>query len=177
VNPWHDLDLGEEAPEVVPAVVEVPRGCKVKYELDKASGLIRVDRVLFSSVVYPANYGFIPQTYCDDGDPLDILVLCQETVVPLAIMRARPIGLLKMRDQGDTDDKIIAVSVDDPEYAFYRSIHDLPPHRLAELKRFFEDYTKLEHKQVVVESFLDSRDAKTVVETAMRLYQSEIAET
>jgi inorganic pyrophosphatase len=177
MNPWHDLDLGDEVPEIIRAVIEVPKNSKIKYELDKPSGLIRVDRILFSSVHYPANYGFIPKTYCDDDDPLDILVLGQEAVVPLSIVKARPIGLLKMRDQGQTDDKIISVHVNDPEYAHYRSIHDLPPHRLAELKRFFEDYTKLEHKEVVVEQFIDAREAKLVIEEAIKFYQEKIVKT
>jgi inorganic pyrophosphatase len=174
MNPWHDLDLGDEVPEIIRAVVEVPKNSKIKYELDKPSGMIRVDRILFSSVHYPANYGFIPKTYCDDDDPLDILVLGQEAVAPLSILKARPIGLLKMRDQGQTDDKIISVHINDPEYAHYRSIHDLPPHRLAELKRFFEDYTKLEQKEVVVEQFIDAREAKVVIEQAIEFYQEKI---
>jgi inorganic pyrophosphatase len=174
MNPWHDIELGDDFPEVIRAVVEVPKDSKVKYELDKATGMIKVDRVLFSSVHYPANYGFIPKTYCDDDDPLDILILGQLSVVPLAIMRARPIGLLKMVDQGQSDDKIIAVHINDPEYAHYRSIHDLPPHRLAELKHFFEAYTKLENKVVLVENFLDARDAKKSVNDAHEFYKKEI---
>jgi inorganic pyrophosphatase len=113
VHPWHDVSLGPQAPEFVPSIIEIPKGSKVKYELDKASGLIRVDRVLFSAVHYPANYGLIPQTYCEDHDPLDILVLGQEEVVPLAILRARPIGVMKMTDQGEEDDKIIAVHAEE----------------------------------------------------------------
>ena len=116
MHPWHDVDPGPDSPAVVRAIIEIPRGSKVKYELDKASGLIRVDRILFSSVHYPANYGFIPRTYCEDHDPLDILVLGQEEVVPLTILRARPIGVMKMSDQGEEDDKILAVHADDPEY-------------------------------------------------------------
>src|SRR6266498_1952162 len=127
MHPWHDVAIGEHAPALVPVVVEVPKGSKTKYELDKASGLIRVDRVLFSSIHYPANYGFIPQTYCGDRDPLDVLVLGQDPVFPLAIMIAKPIGVMKMFDQGEADDKIIAVHADDPEYTDYTSIDDLPP--------------------------------------------------
>src|SRR6478672_7704361 len=125
MHPWHDVDLTADAPNTVPAIIEVPKGSKTKYELDKASGLIKVDRVLFSSVHYPANYGFIPRTYCDDNDPLDILVLGQEPVVPLAIMMAKPIGVMKMVDQGQADDKIIAVHADDPEYSHYNSLDEL----------------------------------------------------
>lgn len=171
MHPWHDVELGSEYPKVVPAVIEVPNGSKVKYELDKKSGLIRVDRVLFSSVHYPANYGFIPQTYCEDHDPLDILVLCQESVAPLSIMSARPIGVMKMLDQGEADDKIIAVHVNDPEYADYFSIDQLPPHRLREVKRFFEDYKTLENKSVVVEGFSGPEVAFQVVRDAIALYQ------
>src|SRR5207248_11297979 len=117
MHPWHDVAIGERAPQLVPVIIEVPKGSKTKYELDKKSGLIRVERVLFSSVRYPANYGFIPQTYCDDHDPLDVLVLGQDAVVPLSTMIAKPIGVMKMTDQGEADDKIIAVHANDPEYA------------------------------------------------------------
>jgi inorganic pyrophosphatase len=173
VHPWHDVALGDRAPEIVPVVVEVPKGSKTKYELDKKSGLIRVDRILFSSVHYPANYGFIPQTYCDDHDPLDALVLGQDEIVPLAILYARPIGVMKMTDQGEEDDKIIAVHVDDPEYAHYRSIHELPPHRMEEVRRFFMDYKVLEKKTVTVEEFLDRHEAQSVVTRAIELYARE----
>ena len=139
LHPWHGVSAGENAPLMVNAVIEVPKGSQTKYELDKESGLLRVDRILYSAVHYPANYGFIPQSYCEDNDPLDVLVLCQESVLPLSLMRVRPIGVMKMIDQGEADDKIIAVHVDDPEYAHYNSINELPPHCLRILKRFFED--------------------------------------
>ncbi len=170
-NPWHDVDLGTEVPDLFPAVIEVPKGSKTKYELDKETGLIRVDRILYSSVQYPANYGFIPRTYCEDHDPLDVLVLGQEPVIPLAILRARPIGLMKMVDQGEADDKIIAVHVDDPEYSHYQSIHDLPPHRMTEVKRFFEDYKALEHKTVTVEEFLGRDEAAQSIEETIQQYR------
>src|SRR5712692_3133972 len=173
MHPWHDVELGAEAPRIVPVVIEVPKGSKTKYELDKKSGLIRVDRVLFSSVHYPANYGFIPQTYCDDHDPLDVLVLGQESVVPLAIMRAKAIGVMKMVDQGEEDDKIIAVHADDPEYVSYESIRELAPHRMEEVRRFFLDYKVLEKKTVTVEDFLDRDEALDVIQRAIDLYARE----
>jgi len=173
MHPWHDVELGAEAPDIVPVIVEVPKGSKTKYELDKQSGLIRVDRVLYSSVHYPANYGFIPRTYCDDHDPLDVLVLGQESVVPLAIMFAKPIGVMKMRDQGEADDKIIAVHAHDPEYVHYESIRELPPHRLTEVSRFFLDYKVLEKKSVEIDEFLDKGDAIAVIREAMALYESQ----
>ena len=172
MHPWHDVALDEENPtEIVPAVIEIPRGSKIKYELDKKSGLIRVDRILFSSVHYPANYGFIPQTLGDDHDPLDILVLGQEPVNPLTIMSARPIGLMKMIDQGEDDDKIIAVHVDDPEYSFYQSIGELPPHRMLEVERFFTDYKKLEKKTVDVQGFLNANAARKSIADAIENYR------
>ena len=174
MHPWHDVDIGTDTPEIVPVIIEVPRGSKLKYELDKPSGLLKVDRVLFSSVVYPANYGFIPQTYCEDHDPLDVLVLGQESVVPLAIMQARPIGVMKMLDQGEADDKIIAVHANDPEVSHYRSIKELPQHRLKEVQRFFEDYKVLENKAVKVEGFLDRDEAQQVVRDALISYQQNL---
>jgi inorganic pyrophosphatase len=171
MHAWHDVDLGERVPELIPVVIEVPKGCKTKYELDKKSGLIKVDRILFSSVHYPANYGFIPQTYCEDHDPLDVLVLGQDPVVPLSILMAKPIGLLKMVDQDEADDKVIAVHADDPEYAHYNSIAELPPHRMVEVKRFFEDYKALENKAVKVENFLGRTEAEDAIRKAVALYR------
>jgi inorganic pyrophosphatase len=171
MHAWHDVELGDRAPEIIPVVIEVPKGSKTKYELDKKSGLIRVDRILYSSVHYPANYGFIPQTYCADRDPLDVLVLGQDEVVPLAIVMAKPIGVMRMIDQGEEDDKIIAVHANDPEYSYYNSIQELPPHKMTEVRRFFEDYKALEQKSVVVEKFSDRLDALNVIRGAMDLYK------
>ena len=176
MNPWHDVDLGEGAPEVFNCIIEIPIGSKVKYELDKETGLLRVDRVLFSSVHYPANYGFLPRTYCDDNDPLDVLVLGQETVVPLCIIRAKAIGVMQMIDQNEEDDKIIAVHADDPEYRDYRDISELPEYRLKSVRRFFEDYKILENKQVKVERFMGRFDAINIIQRAINLYSDMRAE-
>ena len=157
---------------MVTAIIEIPKGSKNKYELDKESGLLIVDRVLFSSVHYPANYGFIPQTYCDDQDPLDILVLGQEAVYPLTLMRAKPIGVMQMIDMDEEDDKIIAVHADDPEFADYSDIHQLPKHKMKELQRFFEDYKMLEQKAVRVERFLGREPASKIILQAIHLYKS-----
>lgn len=170
-HPWHDVPFGSKAPEMVTVVIEIPKGSKNKYELDKDSGLLKVDRVLFSSVHYPANYGFIPQTYCDDHDPLDILVLGQEAVYPLTLLRAKPIGAMQMVDMDEEDDKIIAVHADDPEYTDYNDINQLPKHKEKELKRFFEDYKLLEHKAVKVERFLGREPAWEIIKQAIDLYR------
>lgn len=175
MHSWHDVPAGPDVPEVIHTVVEIPAGCKVKYELDKETGLLRVDRVLYSSVVYPANYGFIPRSYGDDHDPLDVLVLMQEPVVPLSLLRARPIGMMNMLDQGQSDEKIICVHLDDPNFADLRDIKELPGHRLKELQRFFQDYKVLEEKDVLVQDFLGPEDARRVVEAAVARYEIEIA--
>ncbi len=173
MHPWHDVELPRFVEDGIPAIIEIPTGSKVKYELDKASGLLIVDRILFSAVHYPANYGFVPRTYCDDGDPLDILVYCQEEIQPLAIMRARVIGVMKMRDDKGEDDKLIAVHADDPEYADYADVAEMPPHRMRELKRFFEDYKALENKRVLVSEPQGRREGLRALRDAMRLYQQE----
>lgn len=174
---WHDVFIGDDAPKAFSAIVEIPKGSKVKYELDKDTGLIRVDRVLYSSVSYPANYGFIPQTLGDDGDPLDVLVLMQEQVLPLSILRAKPIGVMMMLDEGQGDEKIICVAQDDPEYSGYDHIKELPNHRLDELRTFFEDYKKLERKETRVEEILGNYEAIKVVEQSMALYTERFGKT
>jgi len=173
MHPWHDVYIDEDQlEETFPVVIEVPMGSKNKYELDKESGLLRLDRVLFSAVHYPANYGFVPRSFCDDGDPLDALVLGQEPVVPLTIMDARAIGVMRMRDDKGIDDKIIAVSVNDPEYHGRRKLDDLPEYKLREIQRFFEDYKALEHKAVVVEDLLGPQDARHILDDAIDLYRN-----
>ena len=170
MHPWHDVENHPENPRLINAIIEVPKWSQIKYELDKKSGLMIVDRILYSAVHYPANYGFIPRTYCDDNDPLDVLVLGQEAVVPLCVMRARPIGVMQMVDGGEADDKIIAVHADDPEYAHYKHIGELPPHVLKTVQRFFEDYKILEQKQVNIKSFLGPDDARRIIEEAQEHY-------
>jgi inorganic pyrophosphatase len=172
-NPWHDVELPRYVEEPIPAIIEIATGSKVKYELDKKSGLLLVDRVLFSAVHYPANYGFVPRTYCDDGDPLDILVLCSEEIQPLSIMRAKVIGVMPMRDDKGQDDKLIAVHADDPNYSDYGDVSEIPAHRMRELKRFFEDYKGLEQKKVLVSEPRGRSAALEVLRDAIRLYDRE----
>ncbi|KAJ8642325.1 hypothetical protein MRB53_019019 [Persea americana] len=176
-HPWHDLEIGPGAPTIFNCVVEIGKGSKVKYELDKKTGLIKVDRILYSSVVYPHNYGFIPRTLCEDSDPLDVLILMQEPVLPGCFLRAKAIGLMPMIDQGEKDDKIIAVCADDPEYRHYTDIKELPPHRLAEIRRFFEDYKKNENKEVAVDKFLPASTAYEAIQHSMDLYATYIVES
>jgi inorganic pyrophosphatase len=172
MHPWHDTYVDEAVIATgFPVVVEIPKGSKNKYELDKETGLLRLDRVLYSAVYYPADYGFIPRTYCDDGDPLDALVLGQEAVYPLTIVEARAIGVMRMRDEKGIDDKIIAVSVRDPAFAEYTDHQQLPAHQMREVRRFFEDYKALEHKQVVVEELLGPAEAVKIINDGLSLYR------
>jgi inorganic pyrophosphatase len=171
-HPWHDVRLTDDIETWFPVFIEIPLGSKVKYELDKRTGLLRVDRVLYSAVHYPTNYGFVPRTYCDDDDPLDVLVLGEE-VAPGVLLRAHAIGVMRMRDDKGIDDKIIAVHVDDPSYADYKSIQELPPHRLRELQRFFMDYKTLEGKSVEVDEPMGPGEALRVLREAIALYNQE----
>ena len=171
-NPWHDVSPGERCPEVVNGIVEIPQNTRAKYELDKESGLLKMDRVIYSSMYYPANYGFIPQTYCDDKDPLDILVLSQITIVPMCMVSARVIGVMRMLDGGELDDKIIAVAENDMSVNHITDIHELPNHFLKELRNFFEDYKKLENKTVEVEEFQDAATARKIVEQSLVDYKA-----
>lgn len=170
-NPLHDIPLPEDVESFFPVVVEIPRGGKCKYELDKRTGLLMLDRVLYSSVHYPANYGFIPQTHADDGDALDVLVLMSEPVQPLTIVRARAIGGFRMRDEKGEDDKIIAVAIDDPAVSQYRQHAELPPHTVRELRRFFADYKALEDKRSEVDDLYDAARACAVIRQAVASYR------
>jgi inorganic pyrophosphatase len=172
LHPWHDSYVDETViATAFPVVIEIPKGSKNKYELDKETGLLKLDRVLYSAVYYPADYGFIPRTFCDDGDPLDVLVLGQEPVFPLTLVQARAIGVMRMRDDKGIDDKIVAVSVHDPSFADYTHKDQLPAHVLRQVRRFFEDYKVLEQKQVIIEDMLGPEDAVRIISEALELYR------
>ncbi len=172
MHPWHDPYIDDsQIANAFPVVIEIPRGSTNKYELDKETGLLRLDRVLYSAVHYPADYGFIPRTFCDDGDPLDAMVLAQEPVHPLTLVDARAIGVMRMRDDKGVDDKIIAVSVRDPAFADYRDVSQLPAHVMRQMRRFFEDYKILEDKHVVVEDLLGADAALPIIVDALELYR------
>ena len=170
------MALPEEIEDVFPAVVEIPAGSKLKYEIDKTTGLLVLDRVLYSAVHYPCNYGFIPQTHADDGDPLDVLVLMQFPVNPLTIVRSRAIGGFRMRDDKGEDDKIIAVAVDDPAFSHYQATTELPPHLLRELRRFFEDYKSLEGKFSEVDELYNQARAVSVIRASAKGYKKLMAD-
>ena len=172
-NPWHSVSFGDLVPEQVNAVIEIPKGSRAKYELDKETGMLKLDRVLYSSVYYPANYGFIPQTYCDDGDPLDILVLSQIDMNPLCLVEAKIIGVMRMLDGGEADDKLIAVCAKDMSVAHINDISELPSHFIEELRHFFEEYKKLEQKVVKIEEFQGARLARKILQHAINDYQTK----
>jgi inorganic pyrophosphatase len=170
IHPWHDVTPGGDIPSEFESVIEIPSGSSIKYELDKHSGLIRLDRMLYSAVYYPANYGFIPQTLAEDDDPLDVLVLCKESVIPLTLMNSRPIGLMTMLDEGKRDHKIIAVATADPEYNHYKDAEELPPHRLMQITRFFKDYKQMEGKSVEVDEIQPAEACPPIIEDALARY-------
>jgi len=170
MHAWHDVELGDRIEQHFRVVIEIPKGSKVKYELDKPTGMLAVDRVLASAVHYPANYGFLPQTYCADGDPLDALVLGQEAIAPLSILRAKTIGVIAMRDETREDDKIVAIHVDDPEYADYADLADLSAHLVRELGQFFIDYKELEGKRVALGGHRGRAHAEHLIHGAAHAY-------
>ena len=169
-HPWHGVSVGEGAPRNVNAVIEIPQGSRCKYEIDKDSGLLKLDRVIYSAFYYPCNYGFIPQTYGDDKDPLDILVLTSIPVQALCLVKAKVVGVMQMIDSGDADDKIIAVAANDPSVNHYNNIEELPKHFFDELRHFFEEYKKLENKTVKVEEVADKTVALKIIQDAMDFY-------
>lgn len=172
MNPWHDVSVGNDVPEIVNAIIEIPKNTRAKYELDKESGLLKMDRVLYASMYYPANYGFIPQTYCDDNDPLDILVLSQITIQPLCLVEAKVIGAMRMLDGNEKDDKIIAVALNDMSVNHIEDVSELPQHFFRELRNFFEDYKKLEHKEVIVEEFQHKDTALEIIDQSIIDYKA-----
>ncbi|MFT3947151.1 MAG: inorganic diphosphatase [Agriterribacter sp.] len=171
LHPWHGVEPGENAPRIVNAVIEIPQGSRQKYEIDKPSGLLKLDRVIYSSFYYPTNYGFIPQTYGDDKDPLDILVISSLSIQPLCLVQAKVIGVMQMIDSGDADDKIIAVANNDPGVNYINNIEEMPKHFFSELRQFFEEYKKLENKTVSVNEFQDKATALKIVEEAVISYK------
>ncbi|MBY0230546.1 MAG: inorganic diphosphatase [Gemmataceae bacterium] len=173
MHAWHDVTPGSGLPHEFISVVEIPMGSSVKYELDKETGLLKLDRILYSAVYYPANYGFVPQTLAEDDDPLDVLVLCQEAVAPLTLVHARAIGLMTMIDSGKKDHKVLAVATHDPEYNGFREATELPEHRLMMLRRFFLDYKMLEGKAVEVDALEPAAAALPVIEAALARYSTQ----
>lgn len=171
MNIWHDIDPKVITPEDFTAVIEISKGSRCKYELDKKSGMLLLDRVLYTATHYPANYGFIPRTYADDGDPLDVLVLCSEQIIPMTLVRVYPIGAMRMIDGGKLDDKIIAVPFSDPTYQGIKSIDELPPHIFDEIMHFFTVYKQLENKQTAVKSLFDYNEAMEIIKTAIKSYE------
>ena len=167
---WHDIKEDRISKDEFDVLIEIPRGGNVKYELDKDTGLLRMDRILYTATHYPSNYGFIPRTYAQDEDPLDVLVLSSEEIVPLTLVRCYPIGVVVMKDNGYLDEKIIAVPYGEPTYTTYKSIEDLPPHKLSEIKHFFKVYKQLEGKETAVE-YIETVDvAKDIIEKSIKTY-------
>lgn len=173
MNIWHDLPENRISNQKFDALIEIPKGTKAKYELDKETGLLRLDRVLYTSTVYPANYGFIPRTLAEDNDPLDVLVLCGETIHPMTLVECYPIGVIKMIDGGSLDEKIIAIPTGDPTYNEYYDIHELPKHVFDEMMHFFEVYKSLEHKQTTVKEICHRDEAADIIKKCVRAYKAK----
>ena len=174
MHSWHDVKISRVTPKDFIAVIEISKGSKNKYELDKETGHLILDRVLFTSTHYPQNYGFIPRTFADDYDPLDVLVLCSEAIVPMSLVECFPIGVLIMTDNGLNDEKIIAVAKNDPFYNGYNDISEVPPHIMDEIKHFFQVYKTLEGKDTSVEVFKDRKAAESIIDEALKRYHHDI---
>lgn len=172
---WHDVSSGTK--EELNVIIEIPKLSRIKYELDKDTGLICVDRVLYSPMHYPANYGFVPQTLWDDGDPLDVLVMSHEPFVPGCLVKARPIGVMEMTDDGDSDAKVLAVPVKDPRYKTIKDISDVDPHTLMEIKHFFKVYKDLQEKEVMVAEWRDRAEAEKDILHSLELYKQKFAKS
>ena len=170
-NIWHDISPKRISPDRFMAVIEIPKGVKNKYEMDKETGLLRLDRVLYTSTHYPANYGFIPRTFAADNDPLDVLVLCQESIVPMTLVECYPIGVMKMIDDDQVDEKIIAIPFSDPNYNFYTDISQLPSHIFDEMRHFFSVYKTLEGKETAVREVMGKDEAVKIIEKAIEDYK------
>ncbi len=170
MNIWHDISPKVISKDLFTAVIEIPKGSKVKYELDKETGLLKMDRILYTSTHYPANYGFIPRTYADDGDPLDVLVLCSETLVPMSLVSCFPIGVIEMLDNGAADEKIVCIPENDPTYNVYKDISNLPKHIFDEMSHFFAVYKQLEGKDTVIDDVKDANKAIEIVQECIDNY-------
>jgi len=170
LNIWHEIEKERISPEKFTCVIEIQKGFKNKYELDKSTGMLRLDRVLYTSTHYPANYGFIPRTYAEDNDPLDVLVLCQENIVPMTLVDCMPIGMLRMIDEDENDEKIIAVPLNDPAYSCYNDISELPTHIFEEISHFFEVYKVLENKRTAIKEITGRENALRCIENCMTRY-------
>lgn len=176
MNIWHDIDPKRITPDEFIAVIEIPKGSKQKYELDKKTGLLILDRILYTSTHYPANYGFIPHTLADDGDPLDVLVLCSESLLPLSLVKVYPIGVITMNDNGKNDEKIIAIPFTDPNYNSYKTIADLPKHVFDEMQHFFSVYKQLEGKNTAVNTVRGREDAIAIIKKSLASYKDNLFE-
>lgn len=176
-NIWHDINPERITPNDFVAVVEISKGSKKKYELDKETGLIILDRILYTSTHYPANYGFIPRTYGDDLDPLDVLVLCSESIEPLTLVRCYPIGVMNMIDNGMGDEKIIAIPFNDPNFNMYKNIDELPAHLFNEMRHFFSVYKELENKETAVNEFGGPKEATEIIEYCIENYNKHFKHT
>ena len=176
MNVWHDIEASRITTRSFEVFIEIPKGCKAKYELDKATGLLQLDRVLYTSTVYPANYGFIPHTLAADNDPLDVLILCSESLIPMSLVKCYPIGVIIMNDNGAVDEKIIAIPDTDPNYNTYKSINDLPQHIFDEMRHFFSVYKQLENKHTSVDVASDRDEAIVIIEKSMESYKANLYE-